>query len=426
MVLCARLDTSYMPVLIISRLVVFHSLGKVSRAGDIDTQRGFEASGLVMITETLFRGARGGYMDRTSALTGCLLGTAVGDALGLPYEGLSPLRARRLLEEPTRYRFLLGRGMISDDTEHACMTLAAYWEANADVELFRRSLASSGALTEAQRHGGGEVEVFRRSLARRLRWWLAAIPAGVGMATLRAVLRLWIGFSPQRSGVWSAGNVAAMRAGVLGVAMDDLETLREFVLAQAVMTHRDPQAFYGALAIGVAAHLAARREQIVAEEFLELFTKLVGAEGAEMIALVARSAESSARGESVEEFAKALGLARGVSGFVNHTVPVVIQAWLRYPGDFEKAVQGVIRCGGDADTTGALVGGIVGAAVGQEEIPRLWIDGLIEWPRSAPWMRKLAENSKPTELFWPAQLGRNVVFLAVVLIHGFRRLLPPY
>jgi hypothetical protein len=29
-------------------------------------------------------------------------------------------------------------------------------------------------------------------------------------------------------------------------------------------------------------------------------------------------------------------------------------------------------------------------------------------------------------LFWPGLLPRNLLFLAAVLAHGFRRLLPPY
>ncbi len=36
-------------------------------------------------------------MSNKEAIVGCILGTAVGDALGLPYEGLSPNRARKLL-----------------------------------------------------------------------------------------------------------------------------------------------------------------------------------------------------------------------------------------------------------------------------------------------------------------------------------------
>ncbi|HIF05444.1 MAG TPA: ADP-ribosylglycohydrolase family protein [Gemmatimonadetes bacterium] len=50
-----------------------------------------------------------------------MLGTAVGDSIGLPYEGLSRGRAEKLLGPPDRHRFFFGRGMVSDDTEHTCM-----------------------------------------------------------------------------------------------------------------------------------------------------------------------------------------------------------------------------------------------------------------------------------------------------------------
>ncbi|HEX9048258.1 MAG TPA: ADP-ribosylglycohydrolase family protein [Verrucomicrobiae bacterium] len=60
--------------------------------------------------------------DVDAILTGVLLGTAVGDALGLPAENLSPERIRRLWQGQWRIRFICGRGMISDDTEHALMT----------------------------------------------------------------------------------------------------------------------------------------------------------------------------------------------------------------------------------------------------------------------------------------------------------------
>lgn len=89
-------------------------------------------------------------------------------------------------------------------------------------------------------------------------------------------------------------------------------------------------------------------------------------------------------------------------------------------------MQSVIRCGGDADTTAALVGGIVGAAVGKEGISERWIKGLWEWPRTVGWMERLARGGKPVEVFWLGQVARNLVFLVVVLWHGFRRLGPPW
>jgi hypothetical protein len=139
------------------------------------------------------------------------------------------------------------------------------------------------------------------------------------------------------------------------------------------------------------------------------------------------------------ELADALGLQRGISGYVYHTVPLALYCWLRNRGNFRAAIEEVIALGGDADSTGAAVGGIAGATLGAAGIPADWLDGLLEWPRSLTWMRRLAEHlaqqfpaagspssPRPLPLFWPGLLPRNLLFLSVVLVHGFRRLLPPY
>ena len=55
------------------------------------------------------------------AITGCLLGTAVGDALGLAGEGLSRRRLVRVFPDLSQMHFLGHRGMVSDDTEYACL-----------------------------------------------------------------------------------------------------------------------------------------------------------------------------------------------------------------------------------------------------------------------------------------------------------------
>ena len=109
------------------------------------------------------------------AIAGAILGTAVGDAVGLPYEGLSRRRAKRLLGKPDRHRFLLRRGMVSDDTEHSCMVMQAL-------------IASAG-----------DEDLFLRYLASRMRLWLLGAPAGIGFATLKAALRLCLGVSPRNS-----------------------------------------------------------------------------------------------------------------------------------------------------------------------------------------------------------------------------------
>ena len=350
--------------------------------------------------------------ERLNRIAGVLLGTAVGDAIGLPREGLSPRRAARLFGgAPIGHRFLFGRGMVSDDTEHACMT------------------------AQALLAGRGDPARFARSLAWRLRFWLLGLPAGVGLATARGILRLWIGFPPGRSGVHSAGNGPAMRSPVLGVcAGEDPERLRALVSASTRLTHTDERAGEGALAVALCCRYAATRpaEKVAAGEVFDLLRREISnAPLRNALDLVEKALGS---GQTAAQWASQAGLGSGVTGYILHTVPAAVLCWLRHPADFRAAVEEVVLLGGDADTTGAITGALAGATVGAKGIPPEWVAGLWEWPRSVGWIHHLAERlaarddaaARPVHLSWPAILPRNVLFLAVVLRHGLRRLLPPY
>ena len=105
-----------------------------------------------------------------------------------------------------------------------------------------------------------------------------------------------------------------------------------------------------------------------------------------------RTIASVSRRETTEVFAVSMGWSKGVSGYIYHTVPVVLHAWLSHLCDFRAAVMAVIRCGGDADTTAAIVGGILGCAVGKEKIPAEWLGRLAEWPRTISWMERLGDE----------------------------------
>lgn len=348
-----------------------------------------------------------------SAIVGSILGTAVADAIGLPYEGLSRTRAARMLGPPTRYRFGFGRGMVSDDTEHTCMVA--------------ESLIASG----------GNVDAFARQFARRLRWWVLMLPAGIGFATLRATLKLWLGFSPQNSGVFSAGNGPAMRSALLGAAIDDLPRMRALVAASTRLTHTDPRAEVGAMIVAYAAWSARRSASVDGHAYVSELRELLTEPGSEsFLARIDRVVASVEAGQSTQAFAEAEGMANGISGFVEHTVPAAIHAWLRNQQDYRGGVMEMIACGGDADTTAAIVGGIIGTSVGKDGIPREWLRGLADWPRTVTWMEGLGyrlasvvesrQPERPPRLPLSGLLLRNLVFLLAVLFHGFRRLAPPY
>jgi ADP-ribosylglycohydrolase len=342
---------------------------------------------------------------------GLLLGTAVGDALGLPAEGISRGRIQRMWRGEWRHRFIFGRGMMSDDTEHTlfvAQALLAYPE---------------------------DAAAFQRCLAWKLRLWLLGLPAGIGLATLKAILKLWLGFPPSRSGVWSAGNGPAMRSAILGAYFfDDAQKRRAFVSAATRLTHTDPKAETAALAVAEAAALSVGQNAGSAEAWLAGLPGL-GTDD-DWKEICRKLSTALAAGRSVSEFADELGLQRGVTGYAYHSVPVALYAWLRHPDDFRKALLAVLDCGGDTDTVGAILGALMGAQSGRGAIPKVWLDGICDSPRSTGLLAQVAVRLNqqrttkralgPVRYTWPLLAIRNLVFLITVLCHGFRRLLPPY
>ncbi len=291
-------------------------------------------------------------LDLRDRLQGVLIGTAVGDALGLPAEGLSKPRIARRWRGEWRHRLLFGRGMISDDTEHTLFVAQALLRHPADVDG------------------------FRRALAWKLRWWLLSLPAGIGFATLRAILKLWLGWPAHRSGVFSAGNGPAMRAGIIGgYFYDDPARRKAFVTASTLVTHTDPKALIGSLAVATVVALEVGQgnaEGLHTADLLSQLAVLGGEDDGQWQDLVRHMRTALQRGDDVARFAAVLGLEKAVSGYVYHTVPVAIYACLRHRGAFERALTAALDLGGDTDTVGAIVGAMAAASVGRRGIPRGW------------------------------------------------------
>lgn len=355
----------------------------------------------------------------SAALAGCLLGMAAGDSIGLPFENLPRAAVARLAPRPLEQCLLLGHGLLSDDTEHAQLVLLSLAEARGDVEL------------------------FRRRLAMHLRCWMLAIPPGVGGATARSLIKLLIGFPPHLSGVRSAGNGPAMRAPMIGVALaNDPQRLRDCVAASTAITHRDPRAFEAALAVAVAvaAACAARHGPLAPAAAFARFRAAYVALAQDLTPLdeVLAAIERALRDDlDLDAFAAAIGCGRGVSGYALHTVPLVLYAWLRHGHDFRAAVTATVHCGGDTDSTAAIVGGIVGAGLGAAAIPASWLTRIVEWPRGVAWMRERTDDSDAAkappsvpslsiatlaEIAWiPWRCARNPTMLAIILLVWVRR-----
>ena len=264
--------------------------------------------------------------------------------------------------------------------------------------------------------------LFEKVMRRRLQLWFLGFPAGIGFATMKAIVK---SFFIKRAGVFSAGNAPAMRSALLGLLFgDNNEKLKRFVEVNTTLTHTDPKAFYGALAVAKATYLSALNRQ---DEFFETMRLLVQDEA--FLGLL-KEVELNLALSSLD-FASKLGLERGVGGYIYQTLPIVLHSWLRNRDDLAQAIIDVVKCGGDTDTTGAIVGSIVGANPKAKAVPQAWIDGIVDFPRDVKFIEVISfeltkvnasgETSKAPSLSAGLIAIRNVWFLMVVLVVSFTR-----
>ena len=336
-------------------------------------------------------------------LAGVLLGTALGDALGLPAEGMSAEAIARRFGRVDRFRLLGGTGFVSDDTEQAA--------------LVAQSLARHPEDPAAC------VRAFRRSLLG----WFARLPWGVGRATVRSCVRIGLGITP--SGVMSAGNGAAMRAAVVGAFFHDRPREREtFGRLLAEVTHRDVRAVEGALYVAeLAAACVGCPERAPLSISQEEARKVVQA--GELGTALDQAVELERAGASFPEAARVCG----TTGYVVSSVAFATFGFLRHADDPMLALTETVGAGGDTDSIGAILGAWLGARHGVAGLPDHLIRRIHDGPFGPSHLRSLAScladgregRQRPVPVYSPtAALARNLALYPVILGHGFRRLIP--
>ena len=328
-------------------------------------------------------------------IEGLLIGTAVGDAYGLPFEGMSARAiARRWPNTEPRYR-LLGRiGFVSDDTEQAVLIL------------------------EALLRGGGELDrtvtLFRRSMVA----WFWRLPWGIGLSTLKACLLISLGV--RNSGRPSAGNGSAMRAAPLAVFFpDDVDARHRFGESLARTTHTDPRAIDGARFVAdlaaacLGSHSRADRRALVESALAEVREPRV------------RAAIEAGIDASADPDVRA---ALPSTGFVVHTLTCAVAFFAAPSATPFAALDACARHGGDTDTIGAILGGWLGALSGPDAFPPVLVETLEVGPFGREQLRALARaaasGARVPRRSWLRSLVRKLSLYPVVIAHGLRRLLP--
>lgn len=303
---------------------------------------------------------------------GCLIGLAIGDALGGPVEFMSRFEIAQRYGGGIRKMvgggwLRLRRGETTDDTAMA------------------RALAES--LVE---RGAFDCD----DVARRYVAWLKSDPKDVGNIT-KLALRAWekgvthpaaaMGAHRQLGGK-SAGNGTVMRCAPIALRYAyDERRLIDASRDDALITHFDSEAWTGSVALGLLIYHLLRDEPLAQAIHLSAAKIRREPRAARSVAELIEHVSPSTRGDALP-----------TSGYVIDTLRIAIWALLAHDS-FEAAVLAAINLGGDADTQGAVVGALAGARWGYDAIPQEWrdqLEGRVDLIALADRLQALAEHGR--------------------------------
>jgi poly(ADP-ribose) glycohydrolase ARH3 len=293
--------------------------------------------------------------NRLDAAAGALLGTFVGDALGMAFEGM-PAEAIPARVEMVEAR--LGRGTYTDDTQ-MMIALAESLIDTGTVDQDHLARAFLDAYDPRRGYGSGTRSVLES--------WTAGIPVDIAAGRIFG-------------GEGSRGNGAAMRIAPVAVRFaDDPDRLCTEAARSAAVTHAHTIGVDAAVVQAAAIGAALRGADIV-----DAALRTAGSE--EM-----RSGLRDV-GALLDPSPKPVEATRlGSSSDARESVCAAVYAAAAHR-TFEQAVTFAVRLGGDTDTVAAMAGAIVGARDGASSIPARWRAALEDGERGRSHVVQLAAH----------------------------------
>ena len=309
---------------------------------------------------------------RFSRAYGALAGLALGDALGMPTQAMSPAQIRAVYGRITGlvdgdasqpYAPGMPAGSVTDDTEQA---------------LLVASLLGRGRGTSS-----GRVALDAGEFAHALLDWEdSMIERGsldlLGPSTKAALERVRAGEDPLSVGGAGTTNGAAMRVTPIGIAVSttDPEAFADAVWSSCQVTHATRQGFQSAALVAAAVSMGIDWDTPSASDMTALLWKAltyvdslpergawtpdpdVVAATRRAMQLVANPASSSLEC-LVEQVGTSVASAQAI--------PMAFALLARDPSP--RALLDAANIGGDTDTIGAIAGAILGGALGEQVLP---------------------------------------------------------
>ena len=299
---------------------------------------------------------------RFSRAYGALAGLALGDALGMPTQAMSPQQIQTVYGHVTGlvdgdksqpYAPGMAAGSVTDDTEQA---------------LLIASLLLKG-------HGSGlnlDASEFSHAL---LAWEDSMIERGsldlLGPSTKAALERVRAGENPLRVGGEGTTNGAAMRVTPIGIAAStsDRQLFADAVWSSCQVTHATRQGFQSAALVAAAVSLGIDAGAADVTDLLwkaVAFVRSLPERGAwspepDVVAATHRALKLAAQpASSLEWLAEQIGTSVASA----QAIPMAFALLARDPSP--RALLQAANLGGDTDTIGAIAGAILGASLGVE------------------------------------------------------------
>jgi len=346
-------------------------------------------------------------VNALARVRGCLLGGAVGDALGaaVEFNSLARIRARFGPDGIRDYAPAYGRrGAITDDTQMTLFSaegLIRAWVRGTmrglvDIPSVVRHAYLRWLLTQGETPAPGWMEVGSDG-------WLFAVralhsPRAPGNTCLSALRAGWD--APKVAPNDSKGCGAVMRAAPFGLfeALGDAERAFQIGAEAGALTHGHSSGFLSA------GHLSATIA--VLREGTGLLSALDQADAIlqrqpdhrETSAALAAAYRLAAKGPPTPEQIETLG-----GGWVGEEALAIAVCCALTATDFADGVLRAVNHSGDSDSTGAIAGNLLGALWGEAAIPDRWLDGLelrAEIARLADDLDACGTGQREAEVMW--------------------------
>ena len=309
---------------------------------------------------------------RFSRAYGALAGLALGDALGMPTQAMSPKQIRAVYGRIT--------GLVDGD---ASQPYAPGMPAGSVTDDTEQALLIASLLVRGRGSSSGRVALDAGEFAHALLDWEdSMIERGsldlLGPSTKAALERVRAGEDPLTVGGAGTTNGAAMRVTPIGIAVstEDPEAFADAVWSSCQVTHATRHGFQSAALVAAAVSMgidAARSPSLDLRSLLWKAVSYVDSlpdRGAwtpdpDVVAATRRAMQLAANpaSSSLECLVEQVGTSVASA----HAIPMAFALLARDPSP--RALLDAANIGGDTDTIGAIAGAILGAALGVQVMP---------------------------------------------------------